>query len=116
VPYTRGRERSRDPQGILAEVGSLAEAGYKQVTLLGQNVNSYRFGAIGFAELVEAVASVPGIARVRFTAPHPKDFPEALLHVIARHDNVCNHVHLPLQAGNNRVLDLMKRTYTIESF
>ncbi len=116
VPYTRGRERSRDPKGVLSEIESLAEAGYKQVTLLGQNVNSYRYGPFGFAELVEVVAGVPGIERVRFTSPHPKDFPEALLDVIARHKNVCNHIHLPLQAGNNRVLDLMRRTYTIESF
>ena len=116
VPYTRGRERSRDPKGILSEVESLAEAGYKQVTLLGQNVNSYRFGVFGFADLVEAVAGVPGIERVRFTSPHPKDFPEKLLDVIARYRNVCSHIHLPLQAGSNRVLDLMKRTYTIESF
>jgi tRNA-2-methylthio-N6-dimethylallyladenosine synthase len=116
VPYTRGRERSRDPKGVLAEVESLAEAGFKQVTLLGQNVNSYRFGPFGFAELVEAVAGVPGIERVRFTSPHPKDFPARLLDVIARHPNVCSHVHLPLQAGNNRVLEAMKRTYTIEAF
>jgi tRNA-2-methylthio-N6-dimethylallyladenosine synthase len=116
VPFTRGRERSRDPEGILTEVGSLARAGYKQVTLLGQNVNSYRFGRTGFAELVDAVAAVPGIERVRFTAPHPKDFPEALLRMIADRPNVCSHVHLPLQAGNNRVLDLMNRRYTIEAF
>jgi tRNA-2-methylthio-N6-dimethylallyladenosine synthase len=116
VPYTRGRERSRDPKGILTEIESLAEAGHKQVTLLGQNVNSYRFGPFGFADLVRAVAGVPGIERVRFTAPHPKDFPEALLDVIAGNRNVCNHVHLPLQAGSTRVLELMKRTYTIESF
>ncbi len=116
VPYTRGRERSRDPKGILAEVESLAETGHRQVTLLGQNVNSYRHGAYGFAELVSTVADVPGIERVRFTSPHPKDFPAHLLDVIARHSNVCNHIHLPLQAGNNRVLDLMKRTYTIETF
>ncbi|UCG52749.1 MAG: tRNA (N6-isopentenyl adenosine(37)-C2)-methylthiotransferase MiaB [Candidatus Latescibacterota bacterium] len=116
VPYTRGRERSRDRKGILAEVESLAEVGFKQVTLLGQNVNSYEFGPFGFAQLVRVVADVPGIERVRFTSPHPKDFPEPLLDVIAGHPNVCNHIHLPLQAGNNRVLELMKRTYTIESF
>ena len=116
VPYTRGRERSRDPKGILAEVESLAEAGHKQVTLLGQNVNSYRFGPFGFADLVRTVAGVPGIERVRFTSPHPKDFPEPLLDVITGHTNVCSHIHLPLQAGNNRVLDLMRRTYTIESY
>jgi tRNA-2-methylthio-N6-dimethylallyladenosine synthase len=116
VPLTRGRERSRDPKGILAEVESLAEAGYKQVTLLGQNVNSYRFGDAGFADLVEAVSAVRGIERVRFTAPHPKDFPAELLRVIAERRNVCKHVHLPLQAGNDRVLALMKRHYTMDSF
>lgn len=116
VPYTRGRERSRDPEGILAEVESLAEAGYKQVTLLGQNVNSYRFGDTGFADLVERVSAVAGIERVRFTAPHPKDFPGALLRVIAERRNVCNHIHLPLQAGGDRVLALMKRHYTMASF
>ena len=116
VPFARGRERSRDPRGILAEVESLVAAGYKQVTLLGQNVNSYRFGPFGFADLVREVAGVPGVERVRFTSPHPKDFPEPLLDVIAGHRNVCSHIHLPLQAGNNRILGLMKRTYTIEAY
>jgi tRNA-2-methylthio-N6-dimethylallyladenosine synthase len=116
VPYTRGRERSRDPHGVVAEVESLAEAGYKQVTLLGQNVNSYRHGGHDFADLMRMVADVPGIERVRFTSPHPKDFPESLLQVIAGHPNVCKHIHLPLQAGSDRVLELMKRTYTLESF
>jgi len=116
VPYTRGRERSRDPKGVLVEVGSLARAGYKQVTLLGQNVNSYRHGDCRFADLMRMVANVPGIERVRFTAPHPKDFPEPLLELIALHPRVCSHIHLPLQAGNNRVLEAMRRTYTAESF
>ncbi|MEJ2719948.1 MAG: tRNA (N6-isopentenyl adenosine(37)-C2)-methylthiotransferase MiaB [bacterium] len=114
VPYTRGRERSRDPEGILAEVESLVRDGFKQVTLLGQNVNSYRHGSTRFADLVERVADVPGIERVRFTAPHPKDFPKPLLDVIAGHPRVCRHIHLPLQAGSNRMLDIMRRTYTIE--
>lgn len=116
VPYTRGRERSRDPRTVIAEVESLAAGGYKQVTLLGQNVNSYRHGSHGFADLTRMVADVPGIERVRFTSPHPKDFPRELLDVIATHPNVCKHIHLPLQSANNRVLELMKRTYTIESF
>jgi tRNA-2-methylthio-N6-dimethylallyladenosine synthase len=116
VPYTRGRERSRDPQGVVAEVESLAQAGYRQVTLLGQNVNSYRHGEHDFADLMGMVADVPGIERVRFTSPHPKDFPESLLRVIAEHPNACKHIHLPLQAGSDRVLDLMKRTYTLDSF
>jgi tRNA-2-methylthio-N6-dimethylallyladenosine synthase len=116
VPYTRGRERSRDPRGVIAEVESLVLAGYKQVTLLGQNVNSYRHGETRFADLVRMVADVPGVERVRFTSPHPKDFPEPLIDVIATHPNACKHIHLPLQAGSNRVLELMNRTYTIESF
>ena len=116
VPYTRGRERSRDPKGVVTEVESLVPAGYKQVTLLGQNVNSYRYEGYDFADLMRMVADVPGIERVRFTSPHPKDFPDSLLEVIAKHPNVCNHIHLPLQAGSNRILKAMKRTYTLESF
>ena len=126
VPYTRGRERSRDPHGIIREAEHLASRGYKQVTLLGQNVNSYRFearegarlGAPGaggcdwdFARLITAVADLPGIERVRFTSPHPKDFPPALLDAVAGHPNICKHIHLPLQAGNDRILRLMNRTY-----
>jgi len=116
VPYTRGRERSRDPEGVVEEAKALAQEGYKQVTLLGQNVNSYRYGDCRFAELVERVAEIPGILRVRFTSPHPKDFPDDLIDLIARHPKVCKHIHLPLQAGSNRILEMMKRTYTRESF
>jgi tRNA-2-methylthio-N6-dimethylallyladenosine synthase len=116
VPYTRGRERSRDPEGILREVEALVEQGFRQVTLLGQNVNSYRYGGVHFADLVRRVADVPGVERVRFTAPHPKDFPRDLLRAIAEHRHICNHVHLPLQAGNDRILELMRRSYTNESF
>ncbi|WP_447980711.1 tRNA (N6-isopentenyl adenosine(37)-C2)-methylthiotransferase MiaB [Candidatus Nitrospira bockiana] len=112
VPYTRGRERSRDPEGIIREAEQLAACGYKQVTLLGQNVNSYRHGGWDFARLITRVADVPGIARVRFTSPHPKDFPPALLDAIAGHPRVCKQLHLPLQAGNDRILQLMNRTYT----
>ncbi len=112
VPYTRGRERSRDPEAILAEARDAAARGFKQITLLGQNVNSYRFGDCDFAVLISAVADVPGIERVRFTSPHPKDFPPALIEVIATHPKVCKHVHLPLQSGSDRILDLMARTYT----
>jgi len=116
VPFTRGRERSRDPAEVVDEVRALVADGFRQVTLLGQNVNSYRCGDSGFADLIRDTAEVPGIYRVRFTAPHPKDFPEDLIEVIAGHPKVCGHIHLPLQAGNNRVLDLMNRTYTIETF
>jgi tRNA-2-methylthio-N6-dimethylallyladenosine synthase len=116
VPFTRGRERSRSPKSVVAEVESLVAHGYKQVTLLGQNVNSYHSDGSDFADLMTAVADVPGVERVRFTSPHPKDFPQALLRVISTHANVCKHIHLPLQSANNRILDLMNRTYTIEQF
>ena len=112
VPYTRGRERSRPAQGILEEARALAAQGYKQVTLLGQNVNSYRSDEVTFATLLSNVAGVPGIERVRFTSPHPKDFPPDLIEVVAHHPNVCRHIHLPLQAGSDRILDLMGRSYT----
>jgi len=116
VPYTRGRERSRDPEGIIAEVEALVRDGYRQVTLLGQNVNSYRHGATRFADLMRRVADVPGVERVRFTSPHPKDFPGDLIRAIAEHPNLAKHIHLPLQAGSDRVLDLMRRTYTNAGF
>ena len=112
VPYTRGRERSRDPEGILIEAQGLAERGYKQITLLGQNVNSFQFENYDFAKLVTAVADIPGIERVRFMSPHPKDFPPALLDVVAQHPNVCSQIHLPLQSGSDRVLEAMGRNYS----
>jgi len=112
VPYTRGRERSRDPEGILREAEHLAAHGYKQITLLGQNVNSYRAENWDFARLITAVADVPGIERVRFTSPHPKDFPPTLLDAVADHPKICKHIHLPLQSGNDRILTMMDRTYT----
>jgi tRNA-2-methylthio-N6-dimethylallyladenosine synthase len=116
VPYTRGRERSRDADGVVAEVQALVRDGYKQVTLLGQNVNSYRHGETRFADLMRRVADVPGVERVRFTSPHPKDFPTDLIRAIADHPKLAKHIHLPLQAGNDRVLDLMRRTYTNAEF
>jgi len=116
VPFTRGRERSRDPKGVVAEVEALVRDGYRQVTLLGQNVNSYRHGDVRFADLMRMVGDVPGVERVRFTSPHPKDFPPDLIRAIAEHPNLCKHIHLPLQAGNDRVLDLMRRTYTNAEF
>ncbi|MBI3357345.1 MAG: tRNA (N6-isopentenyl adenosine(37)-C2)-methylthiotransferase MiaB [Nitrospirae bacterium] len=112
VPYTRGRERSRDPEAIRLEARDAAAGGFRQITLLGQNVNSYRYGEWDFARLICAVADTPGIDRVRFTSPHPKDFPPALIEAIAAHPKICKHIHLPLQAGSDRILDLMGRTYT----
>jgi tRNA-2-methylthio-N6-dimethylallyladenosine synthase len=116
VPYTRGRERSREPQSIVAETHRIAAEGFKQVTLLGQNVNSYRFAQQDFADLMQMVAAVDGIRRVRFTSPHPKDFPRKLLHVMATNPKLCKHIHLPLQSGSDSVLDRMNRTYTKQEF
>jgi tRNA-2-methylthio-N6-dimethylallyladenosine synthase len=116
VPYTRGRERSRDPQGIIREAEELAASGFKQVTLLGQNVNSYQCDDWDFARLLTAVADVRGIERVRFTSPHPKDFPPALLDAVAEHPRICKHIHLPLQSGNDRILTLMNRTYSRKEY
>ncbi len=97
VPYTRGRERSRDPHGILDEAARIAGEGFKQITLLGQNVNSYRSDDWDFARLLTAVADIPGIERVRFTSPHPKDFPPPLLEAMVCHSKICKHIHLPAQ-------------------
>jgi tRNA-2-methylthio-N6-dimethylallyladenosine synthase len=116
VPYTRGRERSRPIESVVEETKRLASEGYSQVTLLGQNVNSYRHDGKRFADLMRAVADVPGIRRVRFTSPHPKDFPDDLLEVVKYHPHVCKHIHLPLQAGNDRILRMMRRLHTGESF
>jgi len=116
VPYTRGRERSRHPQGILREVEASVATGHTQITLLGQNVNSYRYEDWDFARLILAVAEVPGVRRVRFTSPHPKDFPAALLDAVAGHPNICKHIHLPLQSGNDRILELMNRTYSRKEY
>lgn len=118
VPYTRGRERSRDVESILREVRDLEERGYKEVTLLGQNVNSYRFErdghVIAFPELLRTVAETAPGMRVRFTTSHPKDMSDDTLHVIAEMPNVCHHIHLPVQSGSDRILKLMNRKYTRE--
>ena len=116
VPYTRGRERSRDPQSVVAEARLAVAQGFKQVTLLGQNVNSYRHGQHDFAGLMLAVAEVDGIERVRFTSPHPKDFPRNLLRTMADNPKLCKHIHLPLQTGSDAVLERMNRTYTRQEF
>ncbi len=116
VPYTRGRERSRSPQNVVDEAKRLADQGFRQITLLGQNVNSYQFDGNDFAYLLEKVSEVQGIERIRFTSPHPKDFPRRLLKVIAENPKVCKQIHLPLQAGNDRVLEMMNRTYTQKEF
>jgi len=119
VPYTRGRERSRDVDSILNEVRNLQQQGYKEVTLLGQNVNSYRFvneegQAIDFPQLLRLVAEAVPTMRIRFSTPHPKDMSDATLRVIAEVPNVCRHIHLPIQSGSDKVLKLMNRKYTVE--
>ena len=115
VPYTRGRERSRDPETIVAEARSLFYQGYKEVTLLGQNVNSYRFSSNGrevdFPELMHRVAEISPLLRVRFATSHPKDLSDKLLEVMASHSNICKCIHLPVQSGSDRMLKLMNRHY-----
>ncbi len=130
VPFTRGRERSRDPESIVNEAQQLFEDGYREVTLLGQNVDSYLWGGgglkkdilakgdltstVSFAELMERVAQVSPLLRVRFSTSHPKDMTDEVLHVMAKYPNVCSYIHLPVQSGNSRVLELMNRGYTRE--
>jgi len=131
VPFTRGRERSRDPESIIAEAALLFEQGYKEVTLLGQNVDSYKFKVqsskvkvegveeeveefVSFANLLEKVALVNPLLRVRFSTSHPKDMTDEVLYTMAKYDNICKYVHLPVQSGSSRVLELMNRGYTRE--
>ncbi|OYX93197.1 MAG: tRNA (N6-isopentenyl adenosine(37)-C2)-methylthiotransferase MiaB, partial [Sphingobacteriia bacterium 35-40-5] len=148
VPFTRGRERSRDPHSIVQEARELFENGYREVTLLGQNVDSYKWGgtasppaplqergenelqdendpnslsfgegrgeALNFAGLLELVAQINPLLRVRFSTSHPKDITDEVLHTMKKYENICNHIHLPVQSGNSRVLELMNRTYTRE--
>lgn len=130
VPFTRGRERSRDPQSIVNEAKDLFNKGYREVTLLGQNVDSYKWSAIennkarlekhedtevvNFANLLEVVAQVDPLLRVRFSTSHPKDITDEVLHTMKKYKNICNYIHLPAQSGNSRVLELMNRTYDRE--
>lgn len=134
VPFTRGRERSRDPHSIVKEAQDLFDQGYKEVTLLGQNVDSYKWSedennkawlekkekkgeevqVVNFANLIEMVAKIAPELRVRFSTSHPKDITDEVLHTMKRYDNICKCIHLPAQSGNSRVLDLMNRTYTRE--
>lgn len=127
VPFTRGRERSRDPQTIVQECAALFNAGYREVTLLGQNVDSYRWNmtskgqikdeskpTTNFAELLEMVAQVHPKLRIRFSTSHPKDMTDEVLHTMAKYDNICNYIHLPVQSGNTEMLKRMNRGYTRE--
>jgi tRNA-2-methylthio-N6-dimethylallyladenosine synthase len=112
VPYVRGRERSVPAGEVLRQVEKLAGEGFKEVTLLGQTVNSYRWNEVDFADLLSDVAAVPGIVRVRFTSPHPCDFSDKLIETMALTESICPHVHLPVQSGSDRTLKRMKREYT----
>jgi tRNA-2-methylthio-N6-dimethylallyladenosine synthase len=121
VPFTRGRERSRDPFTVLSECRNLFENGYREVTLLGQNVDSYHWHSgvegeqsVCFAELLESVAQISPLLRVRFSTSHPKDITDKVMHTIARNENICNYIHLPVQSGSSIVLQRMNRTYTRE--
>lgn len=130
VPFTRGRERSRDPHSIVAEAKDLYARGYREVTLLGQNVDSYKWSTeennkarlekkvsgeiVNFAHLLEKVASIHPNLRVRFSTSHPKDITDDVLHTMARYENICNYIHLPVQSGNSRILELMNRGYSRE--
>jgi len=120
VPFTRGRERSRSLQSVISELENLSLRGFKDVTLLGQNVNSYFDEQLSdkgdFADLLAAAAQVDRSMRIRFTTSHPQDLSDKLLYTIAEHPNLCNYIHLPVQSGSNRILELMNRTYTVEHY
>jgi tRNA-2-methylthio-N6-dimethylallyladenosine synthase len=116
VPYTRGREVSRDMDNILREARFLIEQGAKEIWLLGQNVNSYQAGNAGFYELLDAVSQLDGLARVRFTSPHPNDWNDRLSDLMADRDTICNQLHIPFQAGSDRLLQVMNRQHTIEEY
>ena len=116
VPFTRGRERSRSVSAITKEVSKAVGHGFSEITLLGQNVNSYDFEDIKFPELLSAVAEITGVKRIRYTSPHPQDINEELLEIMQKYENICNYIHLPLQSGSDRILKRMNRTYTKEHF
>ncbi|MEO1021418.1 MAG: tRNA (N6-isopentenyl adenosine(37)-C2)-methylthiotransferase MiaB [Bacteroidota bacterium] len=116
VPFTRGRERSRPMASILKEIQQLSDEGYKEITLLGQNVNSYLDGEHTFTRLMDEASKVNSEIRFRFSSPHPKDFPDDLLHLIAERPNLCNYIHIPAQAGSSSMLERMRRPYTREQY
>jgi len=116
VPFTRGRERSRPLTSILREIEELSDQGYKEITLLGQNVNSYQYEDIDFTRLMDEASKVNSEIRFRFSSPHPKDFPEPLLHLIAERPNLCNYIHIPAQSGSTTMLERMRRPYTRKQY
>ena len=116
VPFTRGRERSRSVTSVIKEAKSILKKGFKEITLLGQNVNSYSTSEGDFPVLLDKLGKIKAIKRIRYTSPHPRDIDETLLKIMVKHDNICNQIHLPLQAGSSRILKRMNRTYTKEEF
>jgi tRNA-2-methylthio-N6-dimethylallyladenosine synthase len=116
VPFTRGRERGTSPREVLRQARAYAEAGYKEIVLLGQTVNSYRHEDVSFADLLRAVARVDGIERIRFTSPYPVDFTSDVIDVMAAEDKICKYVHLPVQSGSDEMLARMRRGYTVDDF
>ena len=116
VPFTRGRERSRSVESVVEEVKKAVDQGFVEITLLGQNVNSYNFEGKSFSDLLLAVSDINGVKRIRYTSPHPQDINVELLQVMASRKNICNYVHFPMQSGSNEVLKRMNRTYTREHF
>ena len=116
VPFTRGRERSRSPNNIIDEVKKAVDEGFVEITLLGQNVNSYKYDNYSFDYLLKNIAEINGVQRLRYTSPHPQDMTDDVLYVMSHYDNICNAVHFPLQAGSNEVLKRMNRSYTKSHF
>ena len=116
VPFTRGRERSRTRESIVREVESLVARGFKEITLLGQNVNSYSDGVSDFGDLLASVARIDSSLRVRYTTSHPSDMSDKLIETMAAHPNICKYIHLPIQSGSDRILDLMNRSYTVDQY
>ena len=116
VPFTRGRERSRNIKSIVNEVKQVVRDGYSEITLLGQNVNSYHYNNYNFSQLLDAVAQIPALKRIRYTSPHPQDITDELLNTMLKYNNICNYIHLPLQAGSDKVLKRMNRSYTRDYF
>ena len=116
VPFTRGRERSRSKDSILDEVQNAVDAGYSEVTLLGQNVNSYLYNELNFEKLLQSIAKIPSLKRIRYTSPHPSDITDELLITMSKYQNICNYIHLPLQSGSDKILKRMNRTYNKNQF
>ena len=116
VPFTRGRERSRSVNNIKNEAQNAVSSGFRELTLLGQNVNSYKYEKNRFHDLLEIIAKIPGVDRIRYTSPHPEDITDELLKVMSHYNNICNYIHLPLQAGSDRILKRMHRSYSKKDF